>query len=124
MTSKKDAQRFLVNEIIYYLENLQGGKWGTPTLDDLQNAGNLHNFIENTPIEKNMKFKIGCKKDDESLLDKYKEEIGKLREINFDNRFVHDIYKILRDFRVILGNNCSGVDIYDLDTDSVEELTW
>lgn len=47
-TNKESVQAWLVEVIEEYLEKLQSGRFGTPTLKDLQNAGLLHQFVEKT----------------------------------------------------------------------------
>lgn len=46
MSSKEQAEEFLRDVIMKYLEKLQGGVFGPPNLGDLTNAGNLHAFLE------------------------------------------------------------------------------
>ena len=44
--SKENRQKLLISVIQKYLEDLQNGRLGTPTLNDLQSAGILHRFLE------------------------------------------------------------------------------
>ena len=52
MTSKEQAEEFLRDVIMEYLEKLQGGVFGKPTTDELMNAGNLHVFLAQMYEEK------------------------------------------------------------------------
>lgn len=48
LQDKESAKQILIKIIAIYLVNLQSGKYGVPTLNDLQTAGLLHGFIEET----------------------------------------------------------------------------
>lgn len=51
MAEVNSAKKYLASVIIIYLRNLQGGEYGIPTMEDLQNAGNLHAFLEDLNVE-------------------------------------------------------------------------
>ena len=46
ITTKREDQHHLTLVIASYLERLQGGKYGVPSMQDLQAAGVLHRFLE------------------------------------------------------------------------------
>lgn len=46
MKTKEQAEEFLRDTITKYLENLQSGNYGVPSMEELLNAANLHVFLE------------------------------------------------------------------------------
>jgi len=52
LCEKERAKKFLANIISIYLENLQNGKYeGIPTMEELNAAGALHEFLESVNLE-------------------------------------------------------------------------
>jgi len=58
------------------------------------------------------------------LLEKYKVDIQRLEGVN-ENTTLKELEEILEDdITIVIGDNCSGVDIINLSEEYIEEWTW
>ena len=58
------------------------------------------------------------------LIEKYKKELELLKVID-ENTTLGELAKLLdMDIEIIIGGNCSGVDVINLGEETIYELTW